>query len=161
MRNRRFVAVHRGGLLTVEEHKALMSWALECLKAADALYGRTLDPTLIEAREAALAWLSGTKPTGALMEASREVHRFARTLDAPVERAVARAFGHAAATAHASDHAMGVPIYLAKAFKAAGLEGGPERARELVLLGRLPGDLGDVVAETLYGKEHPRTRTQR
>jgi hypothetical protein len=161
MRNRRFVAVHRGGLLTPEQHKELMAWALECLKAADGLNGRPLDPPLLHAREAALAWLSGALPTGALMQAAREVHRFARTLENPVERAVARAFGHAAATAHASDHAMGVPIYLAKAFRAAGLDGRPERARELELLESLSEDLGMVVAETLYMKEHPKNRTCR
>lgn len=161
MRNRRFVAVHRGGLLTPEEHKALMAWALECLEAADALYGKPLDPPLSKAREAAFGWLSGTFSTGTPMKAAREVHRFARTLEDPVERAVARAFGHAAATAHASDHALGVPIYLAKAFRAAGLHGGPERARELELLVRLPGDLGLVVAETLYEKEHPQAWTRR
>lgn len=95
------------------------------------------------------------------MQAAREVHRFARTLEDPVERAVARAFGHAAATAHMADHAMGVPIYLAKAFKAAGLDGGPERARELELLKALPEGLGQVVAETLYEKEHPAARVRR
>lgn len=161
MRNRRFITVFRGGLLAPEEHKALMTWGLECLKAADDLYGRPLDPPLLHAREAAVAWLAGSLPTGALMEASREVHRFARTLENPVERAVARAFGHAAAIAHMSDHAMGVPIYLAKAFQAAGLDGAPERARQLELLRRLPGDLGAVVEDTLYEKEHPKDRTRR
>ena len=79
----------------------------------------------------------------------------------PVERAVARAFGHAAATAHMADHAMGVPIYLAKAFKASGLDGGLERARELELLKALPEALGQIVAEILYEKENPAARARR
>ena len=155
MRNQRFVAVHRGGILTPEDHRLMMSWALACLAAADDLYGKPLPGPLLEAREAANAWFSGTVPTGAPMKAAREAHRFARTLDNPVERSIARAFGHAAATAHASDHALGVLLYLAKARRAAGLPAAEAREQELALLGILPAELAETVSETLFLKEHP------
>lgn len=155
MRNPSFVAVHRGGRLTPEGHRQLMAWALLCLQAADALYGRPLDPPLLLAREAAESWRLGLCPPGVPIKAAREVHRFARTLENPVECAVARAFGHAAATAHMADHALGVPLYLARARRAAGEDVAAPRRRELSDLETLCPSLAGEAAATLLEKEKP------
>ena len=139
----------------------MMTWALECLKAADALYGRELDPPLLAAREAGENWRLGLCPPGVPIKAAREVHRFARTLETPLEQAVARAFGHAAATAHMADHALGVPIYLAKARKLAGMPSEPGRAEECARLAALPPALAEGILTELTDKEQPKVRRKK
>jgi hypothetical protein len=60
--------------------------------------------------------------------------------------AVARAAGHAVATAHSADHSLGPVIYGAKAVKAAGGSPDAERAWQLA---QLPDELRELVTSAL------------
>ncbi len=108
MRDRRFVRIHRGGLLTVEDHRMLLTWALSCaLHVAD--ISRVIK--LQQAVQTARNWLDGTVSTGAAMNAARIVHSHARQVEKPLVRLVARAVGQAVATAHMADHFLGAAWY--------------------------------------------------
>jgi hypothetical protein len=84
------------------------------------------------------------------MKASREVHAFARTLDDPVGTAVARAVGHAVATAHMADHCLGAALYALKAVKLARASVADERTWQN---GRLPDKIRDLILPARSAKE--------
>ncbi len=67
--------------------------------------------------------------------------------------AVARAAGHAVATAHFSDHSLGPVIYVAKAVEAAGGSATDEHAWQLT---RLPDEVRALVISAL---ERRRTKS--
>ncbi len=120
MRDQRFVAVHRGGLLSLEHHRLLIRWAHDCAEHVLPLLGDTeLDERVRHALEIAQAWERGEVPTGAAMKASLGAHAAARAATSPTETFVARAVGQAVATAHMADHSLGATWYALKAVKAA------------------------------------------
>lgn len=128
MRDRRFVAVHRGGPLSLEHHRLLMRWAHDCALHVLPLLAETEpDGRLRHALETALAWERGEIPTGAAMKASVAAHAAARAASSPVATFVARAAGQAVATAHMADHSLGAAWYGLKAVKAAGQSVAAER----------------------------------
>ncbi len=49
MRDKRFVAVHRGGPLTKDHHHQLIRWARECSKHVLSLIDENIDQRLINA----------------------------------------------------------------------------------------------------------------
>jgi hypothetical protein len=146
MRDKRFIAIHRGGLLSKEHHRLLMKWAHDCAKHVLPLLGDEIDERLIYALRIALAWVRGEVSVGDARNASVNDHAAARASDNPLPIAVARACGHAVATAHMADHSLGAAIYALIAVNRAGKsieaernwqnEQLPDEIRELVLTTR-------------------------
>jgi hypothetical protein len=131
MRDQRFVAAHRGGLLSLEHHCLLMTWACACAEHVLPLYGGPVHSNLEAALETGRAWARGEVPTGAVMRASVTAHAVARGERADgnaVAEAVARAVGQAVATGHAADHSLGGAWYALKAVKRVGASLEVERA---------------------------------
>jgi hypothetical protein len=56
MRDRRFVAVHRGGLLSKEDHRLFRRWAYDCAKHVLPLLENDIDERLTDALKTARAW---------------------------------------------------------------------------------------------------------
>jgi hypothetical protein len=146
MRNKRFVAVHRGGLLSKEHHLQLMTWAADCAEHVLPFFGEQPDHRLLEALQTARAWARGEIPVGQAQKASVQSHAVARESKSLAAIAVARAVGQAVATAHMADHSLGAAWYALKAVKAVGKsideektwqnEQLPLEIKELMLLAR-------------------------
>lgn len=144
MRDRRFVAAHRGGPLQRVDHVVLARWAADCAEQVLPLFTRHCDDDRPRrAIHTARSWADGSVTTGAAMKASVAAHAAARAAGDAAAVAAARASGHAVATAHAADHSMGALLYALKALEAAGLPS----ARELKSrLAKLPPHLRPQVS---------------
>jgi hypothetical protein len=119
MRDRRFVAKHRGGSLELKHHQLLVLWAADCAERVFLRFEAVqVDDRPRQAIAVARLWARGEVPTGAAQKASVAAHAAARSLSNPVAVAVARAAGHAAATAHMADHCIGAAGYALKAIEA-------------------------------------------
>jgi hypothetical protein len=146
MRDKRFIAEHRGGPLTKERHHLLIKWAFDCSKHVLFLLGDQIDPRLINALAVSLEWKEGNASTGEARKAAVGSFAAARKSSDPVEVAVARSVGHAVATAHMADHSTGAADYALKAISLSGKsvedeqrwqdEHLPHDIRELVLSSR-------------------------
>ena len=146
MRDKRFVAEHRGGPLAKKQHRQLMVWACGCAKHVLYLFGKETDKRLTHALEVAEEWVNGNVKTGMVQKASVAALAVSREQEDTVAVAVARAVGQAVATAHMADHSLGAAWYALKAVKAAGKpedderkwqdEQLPEEIKELVLSAR-------------------------
>lgn len=121
MRDQRFIAVHRGGPLTKEQHFLLMNLACSYAEHLFPLFRNPIEGCLLEAIAIAKLWTQGAAKVGDARKASVAAHTFARSSTNLVEKAVARTVGHAVATAHMADHSLGVAYYALKAVKSAGL----------------------------------------
>src|SRR5687767_91463 len=116
MRDRRFIAVHRGGLLQRTDHAFLARWAADCAERVLQLFTVHCDDARPQrALETGRAWADGEVRTGAAMKSAVAAHAAARQTAHKAAVAAARAAGHAAATAHAADHCMGALLYALKA----------------------------------------------
>ena len=93
LRDKQFVAVHRGGNLAPENHRKPMEWAITCFEHVLPYYNRELDQVLKEAMKFACEWSRGRWSTGDLIKASRKVHDCAKTINDPVACAIARSIG--------------------------------------------------------------------
>ena len=120
MRDKRFIAEHRGGSLKKEQHKQLIKWACDCVEHILPLYGEKLDKRLENAILIAKEWEKGKATVGEAMKASIVAHSVARESSNPISISIARAVGHAVATAHMADHSLGGLLYSLKAVKLAG-----------------------------------------
>lgn len=127
MRDRRFVARHRGGPLKKEEQHQLMEWAIQCAGHVLPLYGERIDEKLTEALEVALKWVQGEASVGEAWEAAVGSHKVAQESSNETAVYVARSVGHAVATAHMADHSLGAAWYALKATKSAGKSVAAER----------------------------------
>lgn len=146
MRDIRFVAEHRGGLLKKEDHCLLMNWACDCAEHVFPLYGDIKDLRVKKAISAGRDWAEGIAPVGDAIKAAREVHSAAGESTDSLFAVIARSVGHAAATAHMADHCVGAAGYALKAVRIAGKPVDEERkwegdklslkVRELVLSAR-------------------------
>ena len=144
MRDRRFIAAHRGGPLSKEDHRRLAAWAAECVERLLPIFERTSpDPRPRAAVEGARAWARGEIPVGHAQKAAVAAHAAARAVSGEAV-AVARAAGHAAATAHMADHSLGAVIYGLKA-----LEQGEVAEEHAWQLSSLPADLRELVTTAL------------
>lgn len=121
MRDNRFVAVHRGGLLTKNQHHQLMNWAHDCVLHVFTLLGEKTDQPLVHSLTLAKAWVNGQTTVGEARQASVEAIKIANNTSDPVTKALARAVSHAAATAHMADHALRAITYTLKAVELSGL----------------------------------------
>ena len=155
MRDRRFVAVHRGGPLDVAKHRLLAAWAADCADHVLALFKEcSADDRPRRAIEIARAWARGEVSVGAAQKASLGAHAAARdvTGQSASATAAARAAGHAVATAHAADHCLGASSYALKAVEATGASAELERAWQVE---HLPDEVRELVVSAF---ENRRTR---
>ena len=146
MRDRRFVAVHRGGPLDLARHRLLAVWAADCAERVLSLFeAGGADDRPRRAVETARAWARGEAPVGAAQKAAVAAHAAARAAGGAAT-AAARAAGHAVATAHMADHSLGGAYYALNAVAAAGASIDAERAWQL---DRLPGEVRALVLSAL------------
>jgi hypothetical protein len=127
MRDKRFVAVHRGGPLTKDHHHQLMIWARKCSEHILLLIDEKIDQRLMNALYIAKEWEKEKVTVGKARNASVSAHTVARESSNPIIIAVARSIGHAVATAHMADHSLGAALYALKAVKNAGKSVDTER----------------------------------
>ena len=120
-RDPRFVAVHRGGLLDLARHRLLATWAADCAEHVLPLFTdkNPEDDRPRRALETARAWSQGQATVDEAREAAFAAHAAARGARDPAAREVARAAGHAVATAHMADHELGAAAYAIKAVRLA------------------------------------------
>ncbi len=150
MRDKRFVAVHRGGDLPIEHHRLLIRWARECTRHVVPLLAGTVDSRITHALLIAKEWEMGRAATGDAMKASVEAHAAARASSDPVTVAVARSAGQAVATAHMADHSLGAALYALKAAKHAGKSVDAEKKWQNE---QLPTEIADLVKSAMQEKE--------
>jgi hypothetical protein len=117
------VAIHRGGLLDEATHRLLTAWAADCAEHVLPLFVATFpdDDRPARAIATARAWSRGEATVMEAREAAFAAHAAARDVTDPVAREVARACGHAVATAHMADHELGAPFYAIRAVRLASL----------------------------------------
>lgn len=149
MRDKRFIAEHRGGPLKLEQHRQLMQWACACARHIMKILNNN-DDRLVNVLLTAEKWLNGYATAGEARKAALEAHSVANESSDPVTSAIARAVGHAAATAHMADHSLGPALYGLRALKKAGKpvieerqwqnEQLPPEVRDLILTSRTPGE---------------------
>lgn len=120
MRDKRFVAEHRGGPLKKQQHHQLMTWACSCAEHVIPLVDTKIDERLPQALQVAKEWIKANASVGDARKAAIQAHAVARDSSDPVSIAVARCVGHAVATAHMADHSLGAAWYALKAVKNAG-----------------------------------------
>jgi hypothetical protein len=146
MRDKQFIAEHRGGPLKKEQHYQLIKWACDCAEHVLHLFGEKIDERLINALNVAIEWKQGNASVGDARKAALGAHMVARESSNPMTIAVARSVGHAVATAHMADHSLGAAWYALKAVKYSGKsveaerkwqdEQLPSEIKELVLTAR-------------------------
>lgn len=117
MRDKRFVAVHRGGPLTKDHHHHLIRWARECAEHVLSLIDENIDKRLINGLYVAKEWEKEKVTVGEARKASLGAIAVANESSNPIIIAVARSIGHAVATAHMADHSIGAAEYALKAVK--------------------------------------------
>ena len=151
MRDRRFIAEHRGGLLKKDHHGQLIKWACKCCEHVLPLCTETVNERLINALLIAKGWASGNAKVGDAMKASLGSHAAARESADLISIAVARSIGQAVATAHMADHSLGAAIYALKAVKFADKSIDEERKWQNE---QLPSEIMELVLTTRSEKEH-------
>jgi len=127
MRNKQFIAEHRGGPLTKAQHTQLILWACKCAENVFPLIPDGVDERLNNAIKIAKKWVENNASVGDARNASFGAIAVANEMTSPVEIAVARSVGHAVATAHMADHALIAAKYALKAIKLAGKSTDEER----------------------------------
>ena len=120
MRDKRFIAQHRGGPLKKDHHYQLIQWACDCSQHVMPLFGEKIDDRLINALEVAREWKLGKKSVGEARKASVEAHAVARVIFQYHGHYGGPFVGHAVATAHMADHSLGAAWYALKAVKSVG-----------------------------------------
>jgi len=120
MRDKRFVAEHRGGPLKKEQHYQLLELACVYVEHVLPLVENKIDERLKNALIVARAWKQGIATVGDARKAALDAIIVARELSNPTSIAVARAVGHAVATAHMADHSLAAAWYALKAVKSNG-----------------------------------------
>jgi hypothetical protein len=120
MRDIRFKGVHRGGLLTKEQHCQLIIWACDCAEHILILSQLIPDPCLIDSLTTAREWKKGNASTGDARKAAVKSFALARESSNPVLIAAALSVGHAAATAHMADHSTRAADYALKTVNISG-----------------------------------------
>jgi len=120
MRDKRFIAEHRGGLLSKEHHLLLMKWACKCSKHVFSLLDDSIKKQLQIALDIGNKWITGKASVGDARKASVEAIHLANELIDPISISAARSVGHAVATAHMADHSLGAAWYALKAVHNAG-----------------------------------------
>ncbi len=147
MRDKRFVAAHRGGPLSADLHRQLALWAADCAEHVLPIFtARSEDGRPQRAIAAARAWAKGESSVDDARAAAVAAHTAARSASGKVLSRQPGAAGHAVATAHMADHSLAAAAYAMKAVEATGVpcadeltwqnEHLPEGIRALVLSAR-------------------------
>ena len=152
MRDKRFIAEHRGGPITKEIHHKLIRWAGACSEHVLSLIDEDIDNRLLQALFVAKEWENEKATVGEAMKASSGAHAAAREYTNPVSISVARSIGHAVATAHMADHSPGAALYALKAVKLTGISIDEERDWQARQLQQLPSEIADLVLITMAKK---------
>ena len=142
MRDKRFIAEHRGGALKKGHHIQLIKWACDCAENVLYLFGEKIDERLKNALHVAKEWKQGNASVGDARKASLGAIAVVNESSNPTAIAVARSVGHAVATAHMADHALGAAWYALKAVKYAGTSTDAERRWQDE---QLPPEIKDLV----------------
>ena len=150
MRDKRFVAEHRGGPLKRQQHRQLIIWACDCAENVLPLFVEKTDDRLKNALVIAKEWSKGNAKVGDARKASVNAITVANESSNPVSIAVARAIGHAVATAHMADHSLGAAIYALKAVKNAGKSIDAERKWQNE---QLPSEIRELILTSRGNKE--------
>ena len=150
MRDKRFIAEHRGGPLKKEQHRQLIKWAYGCVEHVLPLFGEKLDERLKNAILIAKEWEKGNATVGDARNAAFGAIDLANESSNPISIAIARAAGQAVATAHMADHSLGAAVYALKAVKNAGKSVDEERKWQNE---QLPSEIMDLVLTTRSQKE--------
>lgn len=150
MRDRKFKAEHRGGLLNKDHHRLLMIWACSCAEHVLPLLNEAPDERLTKALLIAKQWANGNTNVGEAMKASVAAHAVARKSSNPISIAVARSVGQAVATAHMADHSLGAAIYALTAVRNAGKSIDAERKWQNE---QLPSEIIEIVLPARACKE--------
>lgn len=159
MRDRRFVAVHRGGPLDLAAHRLLAFWAADCAEHVLSLFeGCSSDHRPRHAIETARAWARGEVAVGVAQKAAVGAHAAARKVTRESAIAAARAAGHAVATAHMANHCLGAALYACKAIEATGSSADAERAWQFEVL---PAAVRELVESGLERRFKSSGATQR
>ncbi|WP_316812354.1 putative immunity protein [Pedobacter heparinus] len=150
MRDKRFIAEHRGGTLLLKNHHSLMAWAISCSEHALLLArGKKIDDRLTHALKIAEEWKNGKAKTGVAMQAAYLAHTAAREETDPVLKSVARSISQCVSTAHMADHSVGAALYALQAFKHADKSVKEELAWQKDQLNELPVEIATLVLETI------------
>ena len=152
MRDNRFIAVHRGGSLTKDNHRKLIRWARKCSEHVLSLIHEDIDKRLIYALQVSEEWENENAKTGEAMKASSGAHAVARESSNLVTKAVARSVGHTVATAHMADHSPGGALYALKAVKLSGKSINEELQWQTSQLEQLPPEIMELVFSALRTK---------
>lgn len=83
MRDKRFIAEHRGGSLKKEQHQQLQLWACACAGNVLPLFGKTTDQRLIHALYVAREWTRDRASAGDARKAALDALTVARILTDP------------------------------------------------------------------------------
>jgi hypothetical protein len=153
MRDKQFVAAHRGGLLSKENHRKLIRWARECSEHVLPLIDKNIDSRLVHAIQVAKAWENDHAKAGDAMKAAVEAHAVARESSDPVLTAIARSIGHTVATAHMADHSLGGALYALKAMQLAGKSTIEESEWQHKQLQQLPSEIVELVLTIMSIKQ--------
>jgi hypothetical protein len=109
------------------------------------LLGDKPDDRIFEALKVADRWTRGEALVGQARKASVEAIAAAKESENSTEIALARAVGHAVATAHMADHCLVSASYALKAVKSVGGSVGAERHWQT---DHLPPEIRDLVLST-------------
>ncbi|MDI9895360.1 hypothetical protein QM797_11550 [Rhodococcus sp. IEGM 1381] len=151
VRDTRLITVHRGGLLSDDDHRSLALWSAECAEHVLGLFEGTepSDSRPREAIEGIRAWMRGELAMMATRALGGHSMGAARPLSGAA-RFAAYAAGQAACVAHVPEHDLGAAAYAIKAVRAAALPGTEEFARREELQwqrDRLPDSVRELVLE--------------
>jgi hypothetical protein len=151
MRDKRFIAEHRGGPLKKDQHRQLIKWACDCAEHVLPLFGEEIDERLKNAVRVAKEWEQGNASVGNARNASLDAIAVANESSNPASIAVARSVGHAVATAHMADHSLGAALYALKAVINAGKSKDAERTWQNE---QLPSEIMELVLTARSRKEN-------
>jgi len=150
MRDKRFIAEHRGGSLKIEQHRQLIIWACKCAEHVFPLLSEELDERLKSALFMAKEWEKNKATVGDARTASINSIAVASESSDPVTIAIARAIGHAVATAHMADHSLGAALYALKAVRAAGRSTDAEKEWQNE---QLPPEIAELILSSRTKKD--------
>lgn len=145
MRNKDFIAKHRGGPLSKENHILLILWAADCAEHVLSVFTNvSSDNRPQEALRLAREWANGNISVGEARNAAFAAHDAAREVKNTNKAAceAARSAGHAVATAHMADHSLQAARYALKAIKENSLSVNDELEWQNK---HLPGEIKELV----------------
>lgn len=132
----------------MEDHRALMGWALGCTFHVLPRVLVELDDTLAESLLIAQRWSEGTASTGDCITASRQAHAIAKHSENPLLTLLARCIGQTVATAHIADHCIGGSWYARKIVRMLGEDVEQEHAWQRERLNLLTPHLSELIASS-------------